>query len=132
MTQVRTKAIEQDGAVFVIAPLTLDQIEQYVKIEDLANKKSVGFTKAYEIICYGLNNALSEDTPEEQLWTPAKIKTKIDMVMFEMLQQKILEFSGFELDKKSIDAAGRAAVGVAGESDAALEEGKSQPMEAAS
>lgn len=129
MAQVRTKKVSKDGAEFTIAPLNLDQIESYVKLEDLANRKSIGFTKAYEVVCYGLNNALPEDTPEEQKWTPAKIKAKIDLVMFELLQQEIIDFSGFKLDKEAIDAAGRAAIGVPGESSAAPEEGSSQPLE---
>ena len=125
VAQVRTKIVEMDGAQFVIAPLTLDQIEQYVKLDTLSKNKSVGFTKAYEVICYGLNNALPEGTPEEQLWTPEKIKANIDLVMFELLQKEIIDFSGFKLQSG-------AAVAVAGELGAALEEGKSQPKEAIS
>jgi hypothetical protein len=129
MTQVRTKKVTRDGAEFIIAPLNLDQIEQYVKLEDLANRKNVGFTKAFEVVCYGLNNALPEDTPEEQKWTPAKVKKNVDLVMFELLQQEIIDFSGFKLDKEAIDAAGRAAIGVPGESSAAPEEDSSQSTE---
>lgn len=129
MATVRTKQVKMDGAEFTIAPLTLDQIEQYIApLEDVATQKAIGFRKAYEVVCYGLNNALPEGTPEDQKWTKEKVSKQIDMVLFERLQEEIIEFSGFRLDKEAIDKAGRAAIGVPGESSAASAEGNSQPM----
>lgn len=121
--QVRKKKVTLDGAEFTIAPLTLDQVDEYVApLEDIANQKSVGFKKGFQVVAYGLNNALPEG---EAQWTEERIKSELDLVIFEHLQNEIIEFSGFKLDKAAIAAAG-VQVGVPGEQSAASEKVSSQ------
>ncbi len=124
--QVRTRVVAQDGAEFKIAPLTLDQIDEYVApLGDIADQKKVGFKKGFQVVCFGLNNALPEGSADTDKWTEERVKNEIDLVMFERLQNEIIEFSGFKLDKTAINTAGT--VGVPGEPNATSDVGSSQP-----
>jgi len=127
--QIRTKVVEMDGASYTIAPLTLEQIDEYVApLEDVANQNSIGFKKGFQVVCYALNNALPEGTPDEERWTDDRVRKEIDLVLFEKLQGEIISFSGFKIDNKPVPGQ----VGVPGEFSAASEKGKSQLVEAES
>ena len=119
---LRTKPVSRDGATVTIAPLTIDQVEEYVApLEDLAGEKSAKI-RSYELVCHGLNNALADGEPQ---WTHDRIRKELDLVLFGELQREILEFSGFKLDRKE-------AVAVPGESRAASDAASSPDAAGAS
>lgn len=117
----RIKEVTMDGATVRIAPLTLDQIEEYVApLEEIALERTAKI-RAYDLVCHGLNNALVDG---EELWTQELLRKDIDLLFFERLQREILEFSGFKLDtNKPVE---KQAVAVPGELSAASDAGNSR------
>lgn len=92
----RTKKIELDGASFKIAPLTILQVEDFVEAqrELLAKNDKEGMRESWrDLIRVGLNNAGAE-------YTNAAIDTTLDMVLFSLLRDEILKFSGLKIDSE--------------------------------
>lgn len=92
----RTKKVELDGASFTIAPLTVSQVEDFVEGQrELLDKNDTkGMRESWrELICMGLNNAGAE-------YTAAAIDDTLDMVLFSLLRDEILKFSGIKIDSE--------------------------------
>lgn len=114
-----------DGPKVKISTLLVDQVEEYIApLEQIELQKGAGKVRAYAVICHGLNNALPEDTPEDERWTPEKLRSAIDLPTFEFLQKEILAFSGFKLDEEALI--------IPGESNAASAKASSQNVPAGS
>jgi hypothetical protein len=89
---VRQKRLEYDGAVFVISPLTIEQVEQFISpLPAEGDKLREGMVRAYDLICWGLNNA-GPETP----WDHARIRRELDPWVLVKLQEEILSFSGLK------------------------------------
>lgn len=116
---VRTKEVEFEGLKIKIAPLTLEQVEQYVApLEEIAANGGAAKIRSYDLICNSLNNALQ---PGEEHWTHERLRAELDMPLYEFLHSQVLEYSGFKLISDK--------VAVPGESSAVVEQDKSQGVE---
>jgi hypothetical protein len=103
----RTKKVELDGASFTIAPLTVSQVEDFVQSQrDLLTKNDApGMRDTWrDLICMGLNNAGAE-------YTKAALDDTLDLVLFNLLRDEILKFSGLrtEVEEKKIPEVAAAA-----------------------
>lgn len=95
----RLKKIEVDGAIFTIAPLTVEQVEHYLgtTVEQRVGKVSLMLVQgACDVICYGLNNA---DSASDNPWTPERIRVELDLELVDRLFSEILTFSKLKLIK---------------------------------
>jgi hypothetical protein len=93
MSYTRKKKVAIDGAEFVIAPLTIEQVERLIApLEDL-QKDQAAIAGVYDLVCTGLNNATGLSGDSES-WTKDRIKREIDQFTLAWLQNQILEFSG--------------------------------------
>lgn len=111
----RTKIIELDGAKFVIAPLTLAQVEAFLekqrKALEAENRDELRDIWR-DVICAGLNNAeRSIDPTVFNRWTPEVLINEIDLVTFQLLREEMLTFSGLksEPEEKKTESAAAAA-----------------------
>jgi len=87
---VRQKRLEYDGAVFVISPLTIEQVEQFISpLSEEGDPLRQGMVRAYDLICWGLNNA-GPEIP----WDHTRIRRELDPWVLTKLQEEILAFSG--------------------------------------
>jgi hypothetical protein len=96
---VRQKKLEYDGAVFVISPLTIEQVERFISpLPEEGDPLRQGMVRAYDLICWGLNNALRSDPASvgEKQWTHERIRQELDPWVLTKLQQEILAFSGLK------------------------------------
>lgn len=91
---MRTREVTVDQDKYTIAALTLEQVEQFIapieKPED-GQPTDDAKTRAYQLVCYGLNNAHKNGDPN---WTKERVYKELDLVTFLKLQQEILELSG--------------------------------------
>lgn len=110
--QVRRKTLEYDGAVYVIAPLTLDQTEEFLKPLDLPKDISdPERLRAYDdaslkVISMSLNNAATAAAPNgggtgQQEWTIESCRKELDRWLTGKLYSEILTFSGLRLEEKT-------------------------------
>ena len=102
---MRTKTIEVDNAKFVIAPLTLREVEdwlqkqkEFLDMPDGAAKERALAKSWREFIVMGLNNVHRlEDgkwpEPKPKLVEPEEIPDRLDILSFETLRDEILKFS---------------------------------------
>ena len=100
MSYIRKKRIEKDGAEFVIAPLTIEQVEQMIAPLDELQEKKTALAQVYDLVCAGLNNAtpgVIVDDPDT--WTPERVRRQLDQVTLAWLQEQILDFSGLRIAK---------------------------------
>jgi hypothetical protein len=96
---VRQKRLEYDGAAFVISPLTIEQVEKFISpLPADSDNLREGVVRAYDLICWGLNNALRSDPASvgEKQWTHERIRQELDPWLLTKLQDEILEFSGLK------------------------------------
>jgi hypothetical protein len=100
---MRTKKITIEGLEFTIAPMNLDQTEQYLApIEELADdptKLRQIRGKNYEVVLAGLNNALPEVTDagtKHEVWNLARLRKELDMILYNGLLTAILQYSGLQ------------------------------------
>lgn len=97
----RTKTIELDGAAFVIAPLTVAQVEQYLGTPVDEKMKMLGTLiprSTYELIAASFVNAgLGE-------WTPEMVRNQLDLDTVDRLFEEVLKFSRMRLEKKPGEA----------------------------
>ena len=104
--QLRKRTVEFDGVSFLIAPLTLDQVEQYLGDDVNQNSRGEVTIKNADLICLSLNNALGEQAADGDKWTPARCKKELDPKLFwNLLPDAIMEFSGLARIKKNLAAA---------------------------
>jgi len=90
----RTKEVEIYGQKFVIASLTLDQVEQLFPAtkeeQDKLKENPLGQAeRVYQCISFSLSTARPDDP-----WDKARIKRELDMVTFGELHLAILRLSG--------------------------------------
>jgi hypothetical protein len=93
-----------DGAEFIIAPLTLAQVDDFVQTKVDNMKPEELRIRSYELVCNGLNNALpvtSNGNGDIVRWTPDRISKELDLVLYQHLQSEILEFSGLKVAAKT-------------------------------
>jgi hypothetical protein len=123
-TVTRTKVVEMDGVKVTIAPMTLEQIEEYIAPLEELEGKTTAKVRVFNLVCNGLNNAMLDENgnmpPDAKPWTHEMLRHRIDMLLYEKLQREILEFSGFKLEDKDVE--------LPGESNAASAKGNSQPV----
>lgn len=94
----RLKTLTRDGAAFVIAPLTMKQVEDFGRQpENKGEERTVFRGRAYDLVCQGLNNAMPDDTKDEDRWTHDAIRQHLDYLIFNWLQDEIIKFSGIEI-----------------------------------
>jgi hypothetical protein len=96
---MRTRKVvipEAEGS-YLVGALTLEQVELFIApLEKLGGDEAK--IRAYELVCYGLNNAdKSGDTAGK--WTKDRVFKELDMVTFMKLQEEILDLSGLKLSK---------------------------------
>ena len=75
MAYTRRKKVTLDGAEFMIAPLTVDQVEFQMgaSLDDMQKEAQSAVMNAYVLVCTGLNNAASpEDLAAEGPWVPTR------------------------------------------------------------
>jgi hypothetical protein len=118
----RTKTIELDGAKFIIAALTLSQVEEFLAdhrdalgLDDKGNARPGATPDEKKLkqlwrkfICVGLNNAAQNgEKPRE----PKTLADELDLVSFEMLRNELLKFSGLKAldEEKKTERAAAAA-----------------------
>jgi hypothetical protein len=98
----RRKSIDIDGAVFMIAPLTVEQVEDYLgrTVEDRATLMGkllpVGM---YDLVAAGLNNAAPAINGDGPVWNKDRIRKELDLISVERLFEEILIFSKMKLVK---------------------------------
>jgi hypothetical protein len=103
--KMRTKVVEikDDEKKYKIGALSLAQVEDYISplevvTEGITMEKPQAKIKAYDLVCYGLNNALSlEERTTENIWTNERVRQELDMVSFRELQLEILKLSGLTI-----------------------------------
>jgi hypothetical protein len=117
----RRKTFELDGAQFVIAPLTYGQLEEYAaKSKEINEKFKDKKAEEYQqedwlvyrsmrfwVICAALNNA----TPDGPLITEDDIKNEMENGILQPLWEEIIRFSGLEVPKVTMAAAGESQAG---------------------
>ena len=91
-----------DGVKLNITPLTLIQVENWLKAEPLDTSKPLTLSERLtphfrDVICPSLNNALPTDTPKDQLWTPERCCIEMDQMLALKLYGDILELSGYKV-----------------------------------
>ncbi len=96
----RTKTINIDGEQFVIAPLTIDQVEAYLgntpgEDADANAWRDVTLT----VIMNSINNAV-KDGPQITL---ADLKKRMDLLMVNDLHSAVLEISGLRAAGRGAD-----------------------------
>lgn len=90
-----------DGLEFTLSPLNLDQVEEFLAkaAPDAPAKRTI------DLVLMSLNNA----EPAE-LWTEAKLRKEIDLVLQGKMQVDILEISGLRsVDDEKTTSSGEAA-----------------------
>lgn len=101
---MRTRKVQIDEDVYTIGALTLEQVEKFIApMEKLGDEDAK--IRAYELVCYGLNNANKKNGAEKDKWTKERVYTELDMVSFMRLQDEILELSGLRAKDKSLGEA---------------------------
>jgi hypothetical protein len=103
---MRAKKITIEGLEFTIAPMNLDQTEQYLApIEELADdptKLRQIRGKNYEVVLAGLNNAIPDVVSTDDIvhdyrpWDLARLRKELDMVLYNGLLTSILQYSGLQ------------------------------------
>lgn len=89
----RTKTISVDGEQFVIAPLTIDQVEGYLDNTPGEGASSNAWRDiTLTVILNSLNNAAKDGA---QL-TLADLKKRMDLLMVNELHSAVLEISGLQ------------------------------------
>lgn len=91
-----------DGVTLKITPLTLIQVENWLKAEPLDTSKPLTLSERLtphfrDVICPSLNNALATDAPEDQRWTPQRCCAEMDQLLALKLYGDILELSGYKV-----------------------------------
>ena len=102
----RIKAVSIDGAKFVIAPLTIVQMRDFIantpKMPGDDDKQlfmgGPAFDKVYETICSSLNNAKTDvgSYLNGAEWTPDRCIAEMDQGTIDFLQPLIYEFTGLK------------------------------------
>lgn len=100
----RTKKVTLDGAEFLIAPLTVNQVEDQInkrqtptgELDAAAVQQMTNYV--YELVATGLNNAASANGAQAD-WTVDNLPERLDSVTIEFLQGEIIVFSGMEYQK---------------------------------
>jgi hypothetical protein len=117
--QLRKRTVEFDGVKFVIAPLTLDQVEKYLQGEiDQGNRGELTI-KNSDLICLSLNNALGEQAEDGEKWTPERCKKELDPKLFwHLLPDAIMDFTGLARVKQRLAAGEPVVPGAPGEAPA--------------
>jgi hypothetical protein len=100
----RTKQIEIDGVVFVIAPLTVGQVEEFTQSGD----EMIGpvfLTSTYNTVVMGLNNVPFDQRTQPDChididdgWSVESIRKELDLVIVKTLYTEILKFSGLDTE----------------------------------
>jgi len=106
---MRKRKLEYDGAIFVISPLTMDQVEKYTEPIpdfnglDISAKRKALRERTASLLADSLNNAMLKDgpnpAPPENPWTVQSILSGMDLKTFGNLQEEILKFSELEVKK---------------------------------
>lgn len=90
----RTKTINIEGEQFVIAPLTIDQVENYLdSTPDEGANANVWRDITLTVILDSLNNASKTDNKALVL-TLVDLKKRLDLSMMNDLHSAVLEISG--------------------------------------
>lgn len=93
----RTKTIELDGAAFVIAPLTVAQVEQYLETPVEQKSELLGRLLPRSmcgLIALSLGNAGASGD-----WTPERVREEMDLDTVDVLYKEVLLFSRMKLVK---------------------------------
>jgi len=97
----RTKTINIDGEQFVIAPLTIDQVEEYLGSTPAEDAPATAWRDiTLTVIMNSINNA-AKDGPKLTL---ADMKKRMDLLMMNQLHTAVLEISGLQVAGKGADA----------------------------
>lgn len=85
----RTKIVTMDNCSIVIAPLTVEQVEQLIGPPDQLEKPRPVDT--YAVLCAGLNNAQAADAEQ---WNAKRLRAAFDPLYLNFLFSEVLEFTG--------------------------------------
>lgn len=99
---MRRKNLTYDGETYVISPLTLEQVEEFIKpLADgnLEKTSPAELTKrARQLVAYGLENA-RRNAEDANPWTEQRVFKEIDLRTFGDLQREILDFSDLKREE---------------------------------
>ena len=98
----RIKKVEMDGAEFWISPLTIAQVEEYVVPPPEGSAVDVYKERAYQMICWSLNNVIDAKGGTDPKWDTKMLRQSIDIPLMEFLQQEILDMSGLKMRRVSL------------------------------
>lgn len=88
----RTKTINIEGEQFVIAPLSIDQVDEYLGSTPGENAPPTAWRDiTLKVIVNSLNNAAGEGEPKLTL---ADVKKRLDLMTMNGLHREILDMSG--------------------------------------
>jgi hypothetical protein len=97
---VRTKKIALDGAEFLVASLSVEQVETIV-IAPLSEAESAAGnpyeTRVYDVICASLNRAILSNgvtASVEDQWDTKRLKSVLDSLTIHWLYDEIIAFTG--------------------------------------
>lgn len=95
---MRIKKIAIEGEEYIIGALTLKQVEEYITpLENMLDENKSAKIRAYDLICFGLNNGSKSSGNGAAPWTPDRVREEMDLVVFTKLQSEILDFSGLRI-----------------------------------
>jgi hypothetical protein len=92
--QVRTKALDLDGAKFTIGALTVRQVREF-----FGEGKE---TNVMTVVCRSLNNAreMQPEAARGPEWTFERMQEETDDATFGKLRDAVIEFNGVTLKKE--------------------------------
>ena len=101
----RLKTVEKDGARYLIAPLTVEQVEEFTGVGIESIGQSQAKARTYDVVRWGLENPNAVYSPPnwertlapEHAWPDARIRGVLDMVSIGWLSEEILALSGLEI-----------------------------------
>lgn len=109
----RTKTVEIDGERFVLAPLTIDQVEEHLSKDNLPGDTDVTGWRDRSVLAVSqsLGNARRND-PTAVLsvsdeFSPSALKSRLYLSMLNDLYVAVLEVSGLRVEAKA-DSQGEA------------------------
>lgn len=98
----RLKKVALDGAEFVIAALSIDQVETIVIAPLDAEDPNAAQNRVCETIAASLNRAgAASQLDEEEEWSAERVKSVLDVLTVDFLYAEIVAFTGL---KKAQDA----------------------------
>lgn len=96
----RTRTVEIDGCLILIAPLTMKQAEDFKLGKQAENVDAAQMLKRNrEIVAQGLSNA------NGHAWTEQEVYETLDSISFVAVYKGIIEMSGFEIKTGETPAA---------------------------